>query len=165
MWFVAIYLAAIITANLLISHFGPAAAPVIAGVLIGLDIVARDRLHEQWHGNHLLVKMGVLIGTGGLLSWLINPAAGDVALASTIAFLGAGTADALIYHAAYEGGKVPLQRINLSNVGAALVDSLLFFPVAFGTFPLVPMASQVVAKVVGGFLWSLLLVRLFEYDG
>jgi hypothetical protein len=42
------YLVAIVAANWSVSHWGPRAAVYNAFILIGLDLVARDRLHDAW---------------------------------------------------------------------------------------------------------------------
>jgi hypothetical protein len=52
-----------------------------------------------------------------------------------------------------------LQRSNGSNLGSALVDSLVFPTLAFGGFNVVTTVLQFCAKLLGGFVWSLLLVR------
>ena len=50
---IILYLVAIILANLSVAHFGPSVAVVNAFLFIGLDLTARDALHERWHGRHL----------------------------------------------------------------------------------------------------------------
>ena len=156
--YVIIYLTAIIAANLLVSRFGPAVAVINAFLFIGLDLTARDHLHEAWKGRGLVWKMVVLIGTGSLLSWFLNRDAGQIALASFVAFACAGIADAVVYHLL--GERARLLKINGSNVVSAAVDSVIFPALAFG-FPLMwgIMLGQFVAKVVGGFVWSLVLRR------
>jgi uncharacterized PurR-regulated membrane protein YhhQ (DUF165 family) len=150
---VAAYLAAIVLANLSVVAFGPPAAIVNAFVLIALDLVARDRLHEAWAGRALWPRMGMLILSGGLISYALG--AGPVAAASCAAFVLAGLADAAAYHAAR---RLPwLARANLSNVAGATVDSAVFVLLAFGpaAWPFIP--AQLAAKVAGGAVWSWLL--------
>jgi uncharacterized PurR-regulated membrane protein YhhQ (DUF165 family) len=48
-------------------------------------------------------------------------------------------------------------RANASNATGALVDSLIFPTIAFGVLMPHIIAMQFVAKVFGGFLWSLIL--------
>lgn len=155
---VLIYLAAIITANLLTAQFGPAFSIVTAFLFIGLDLVARDRLHDRWHGNGLLWKMGLLILSGSMISYLINADAGIIGLASCLAFGAAAIVDGIVY--ALLRDKVYLLRVNGSNVPAAAVDSLVFPWVAFGGFMPLIVLAQFVAKVLGGFVWSLFLRRV-----
>lgn len=153
---IGLYLAAIVAANLLVVRFGPTFSIVNAFLFIGLDLTARDGLHESWHNEGLVWKMGLLIGSGSALSWLFNSGAGRIAIASFTAFALAGLVDTLIFQRMFSSKK--LIRINGSNVGSALVDSITFPAIAFG-FPLLigVMAGQFVAKVFGGFLWSLIL--------
>lgn len=157
MIYVLMYLAAIVAANLLVARFGPAVTVLNAFLFIGLDLTARDRLHDAWCGRHLWLKMAALIATGAALSYFLNRDAGRIALASLIAFAAAGTVDAVAYHLLR--GRPRWQRINGSNVPAALVDSLVFPTVAFGAFLPVIVIGQFAAKVAGGAFWSLVLLR------
>lgn len=126
-----------------------------AFLFIGLDLTARDGLHEVWRHTGLIWKMGLLIATGSALSWVLNHDTGQIALASFVAFACAACADTLVYHVLRD--KTRLVKINGSNVFGAAVDSLLFPSIAFGGFmPLVTL-GQFMAKVSGGFVWSLVL--------
>jgi hypothetical protein len=153
--YVAAYLAAIVAANLSVATFGPSVTIVNAFLLIGLDLTLRDRLHDAWEGRELVLRMGVLIAVGGLLSWLVNGAAGPIALASTVAFSLAAIADALIY--AVLGERSRPVRVNGSNVVSSAVDSLVFPTLAFGGFLPFIVLGQFAAKVAGGFVWSVIL--------
>lgn len=155
--YVALYLGAVILANLAVARFGPSATIVCAFFLIGLDLSSRDALHDAWHGRWLWPRMFALIATGSLLSWLLNAGAGRVAIASLLAFGAAGVVDAITY--AVLGKRARLVRVNGSNVLAAAVDSLLFPTLAFGALMPAVILGQFAAKVGGGFLWSLVLMR------
>ena len=157
MIYVISYLAAILAANLLVARFGPAVTVLNAFLFIGLDLTARDRLHDAWCGRHLWLKMAALILTGAALSYFLNRDAGRIALASLVAFAAAGAVDAVTYHLLR--GRPRWQRINGSNVPSALVDSLVFPTVAFGAFLPVIIIGQFAAKVAGGAFWSLVLLR------
>jgi hypothetical protein len=150
-----VYLLAIILANLSSARWGPSASIVNAFLFIGLDLTARDRLHEAWHGRGLVWKMALLIASGSLLSWLLNRNAGQIAVASMIAFGAASIVDVITYHVLRK--RDYMVKVNGSNVLSALVDSLVFPTIAFGGFlPLVTL-GQFAAKVAGGFLWALVL--------
>lgn len=157
MMLIILYLAAIVAANLTITYFGPGASVITAFVAIGLDLTTRDMLHEKWERRHLARNMGLLIAGGSFLSWVLNRNAGHIALASLLAFATAGIIDALVYHLLRD--KARLARINGSNALSALVDSLVFPTVAFGGLLWPVVLGQFVAKVAGGFLWSLVLSR------
>lgn len=155
MIYVTMYLAAIVLANLSSAYFGPSASVINAFLFIGLDLTARDRLHEAWHGRGLVWKMGLLIAVGSLLSWVINRNAGQIALASMIAFALAAVADTVVYHLLKD--RAYLVKVNGSNVVSAAVDSLVFPTIAFGGFlPLITL-GQFAAKVFGGALWAYIL--------
>lgn len=157
MFYVTLYLSAIVLANLTVAAFGPSMMIVNAFLFIGLDLTARDRLHDTWHGRGLLPKMAALIAAGSLLSWLLNRNAGQIALASFVAFAAAATVDALVYQLL---GRYPRwMRVNGSNVLSAAVDSLVFPTLAFGAFLWPIVLGQFLAKTLGGFVWSLVLFR------
>jgi queuosine precursor transporter len=154
MLYVVLYLVAIVLANLTVAAWGPPIVIFNAFLFIGLDLTARDYLHDAWRGNKLLLKMGGLIASGSILSWLLNRDAGQIALASFVAFAAAASVDTLVYHLM---GKYPRWlRINGSNVPSAFTDSLVFPTLAFGAFLWPIVIGQFAAKVLGGFVWSLL---------
>jgi uncharacterized PurR-regulated membrane protein YhhQ (DUF165 family) len=152
---VVLYLAAIISANLMIAHFGPSATVLTSFLFIGLDITARDRLHESWQGRALWPRMAALIAAGSLLSWLANRNAAQIALASFIAFAASGAADALIYQALRH--RAWFVKVNGSNAVSAAVDSLVFPTLAFGMLLPFVTLGQFIAKVAGGAVWAVIL--------
>ena len=155
---IALYLSAIVAANLTVTAWGPEWSIVNAFLFIGLDLTARDGLHESWQGRGLWPRMGALIAAGSLLSWAVNADAGRIALASFVAFAAAATADTLVFQAMK--GKPRFDRITGSNVVASAVDSVLFPLIAFG-LPLMWTISfgQFAAKVGGGVVWAWILFR------
>lgn len=152
MLYVLMYLGAIVVANLLTSNFGAGMSIVNAFLFIGLDITARDRLHDTWHNDGLVWKMGALIFAGSVLSWFVDRNVVQIAVASCVSFLIANISDAVIYQVLH---KHPWQiKVNGSNIVSAAVDSVAFPTIAFGSFmPLVTL-GQFVAKVCGGFVWA-----------
>jgi queuosine precursor transporter len=153
----SVYLGAIVTANLAVTHFGPASSIPIAFLLVGLDLTTRDALHDRWRHRHLPARMGALIAAGGVISYALNRDAGRIAIASCVAFTLAALVDATAYWALRN--RPALQRSNGSNIPAALVDSVLFPTIAFGVFAPAIIAGQFAAKVLGGLVWSLVLFR------
>jgi hypothetical protein len=157
MIYVGLYLFAVVAANLLITRFGVSAVYIVAFVLIGFDLTSRDKLHDAWHNNGLVWKMGLLISTGSFLSWLLNREAAQIAIASMVAFACAAIADTVVYH--FLRNKSYMFKINGSNVISSLVDSFVFPTIAFGGFSLWVTLGQFFAKFLGGFFWSLVLKR------
>lgn len=159
---VLFYLGAIVVANLSVAYFGPISTPIVGFVLIGFDLVSRDALHEKWQGKDLWVKMFLLIGVGGLISWFLNQGAGRVAVASVIAFSLAGIFDTFVYQLLYHHSK--LIKINGSNLVSSAIDSIAFPTIAFGAFIPWVVFGQFVAKVFGGYLWSMIIFRKGKFN-
>lgn len=152
---VLIYAVAMIAANLSVAAFGPWVSPINAFFLIGLDLALRDWLHTRLRP----VEMGVLIAVTGGLTYLLNPAAGIIAVASSVAF----TAAALVDWATFANLRGSwLRRANGSNIAGAAVDSLIFPTLAFGVLMPWVVLAQFAAKVAGGACWAWLLSRMLR---
>ena len=149
---ILIYAAAMTLANLSVAAFGPAISPLNAFVLIGLDLALRDWLHVRLRTWQMLA----LIVAAGALTYLLNPAAGKIAVASSAAFIAAALVDWATF-ARLRG--TWLFRANGSNVAGAAVDSLIFPTLAFGALMPHIVALQFVAKVAGGAIWAWVLAR------
>lgn len=152
---IGIYAVAMTAANLTVAAFGPAISPINAFLLIGLDLALRDWLHvrlKMW-------QMGALIAATGAMTYLLNPAAGMIAIASAVAFTAAALVDWSVF------AKMPgswLKRSNASNVAGAAVDSLIFPTIAFGALMPHIVAMQFVAKIAGGAMWAWLINRTLK---
>ena len=158
MIYILTYLIAIVIANWAVATHGPGVSVYTAAALIGFVIYARDCLHDTWLGANLKRNMFLLIAAGSLLSIPFN--AGAIALASFLAFAASETVDALVYHRLL--GQPKLLRINGSNLMSAAVDSVLFLSLASWFLwgwppPWGIVVLQFVAKVGGGFVWSLVI--------
>jgi uncharacterized PurR-regulated membrane protein YhhQ (DUF165 family) len=149
------YAAAMTTANLSVATFGPAISPINAFFLIGLDLALRDWLHVRLRAW----QMGALIAATGALTYVLNPAAGQIAIASACAFTAAALVDWGTF-ARLRGSW--MFRANGSNVAGAAVDSLLFPTIAFGALMPHIVAMQFVAKIAGGAVWVWLIGRKTE---
>ena len=148
-----IYISALVAANLLVSFIGPWFSVVNSFFLIGLDLTLRDKLHDKWDGNPL--KIGALIAVAGAISYLLNPASGQIAIASVVAFCLSMAADSFVYQ------KLKAQswekRTTGSNLAGAAVDSITFPTIAFGGLMPEIVTMQFVSKMVGGFIWTKLI--------
>lgn len=158
---VIIYIVSLTIANLLVAWFGPWFSPINAFVLIGLDLILRDKLHEKWGDNRLALRMFGMIATAGAISYLVNQNAGMIAIASTVAFMCAMAVDSLIYHKLRHLSW--WKKANGSNIGGAAVDSIVFPTIAFGVLMPQIVLLQFICKVLGGFVWSLAIDSLSRH--
>lgn len=148
-----VYIASLVAANLLVTFIGPWFSVINSFVLIGLDLTLRDKLHDKWDGNPL--KIGALIVAAGAISYCLNPASGQIAIASVIAFCLSMAVDSFVYQ---KLSHKPWQiRATGSNVAGAVVDSVTFPAIAFGGLMPEIVAMQFVSKVAGGAIWAKIL--------
>lgn len=156
---IAVLLGALVAANLITTEFGPDASIYNAFFLIGLTLTVRDVLHDLWR-EHRVAKMGALIAAGSLLAYALNRDAAQVALASCVAFAVAESADFAMYAMLDRFGWDWLRRVSGSNFVSSALDSLVFPTIAFGGVMWGITLGQFTAKVAGGLLFALLLVRV-----
>ena len=156
-WLAALYIVAVVAANFSVHFFGPVSTPINAFLFIGFDFIVRDKLQDHWTGRHLFPKMGALIVTGALITFLLTPDAGRIAAASCIAFAVSNTVDWGVYYLIRK--KPWMVRANISNFFAAGADSLLFPTIAFGAFMPLIVLAQWAAKMLGGLVWSWVFAR------
>jgi len=165
------YVLAALTANLIIFYLAGAFSFQILGltvlltplsvgmIFIGFDLTCRDYLHETWRGDNLWPKMLALIGTGSVLTAVVNINAVWVAIASFVGFLSAGIVDTFVY------GRLIDRRwkvkVNGSNVFGSASDSFFFISIAFGFMPLL-IFLQFAVKALGGLAWSPVVGKLVE---
>lgn len=161
---VVLFVTVMAAANLVIAHYGPWLLPATAFISLGVSMVCRDYLHDVWYAGEnsrvFWTRMILLVVAAGAISWLINPDAGRVALASTVAIAGGAALDTAAFAALFRFKW--LVRSNGSNVAGSLGDSILFPLVAFGVagvggwgpFALLVLA-QAGTKWAGGLFWSL----------
>lgn len=147
---VIVYLAAIVAANLLVTHYGPSSVIYVAFLLVGFVLIVRNYFADIV-GVRRFVMQAALILVGGLLTWLLNQDAETIAKASVIAFLVSESIEAVNYY--LMRGWPWLERAPISATIGAAVDSVLFITIAFGwNFRLA--YTQWLAKTAGGWLWS-----------
>lgn len=149
---IAIYALAMTAANLSISFFGPLVSPINSFLFIGLDLALRDWLHTKLKAHQMIL----LIVFSGLLTYILNPAAGMIAIGSAVSFTCAAVIDWYVF-AKMTGSWI--KRANGSNVAGALTDSIIFPTIAFGVLMPHIIALQFAAKVFGGAVWAYLINR------
>lgn len=144
------YAFAMTVANLLIVNFGVWMSPINSFLLIGLTLVLRDWLHirlKAW-------QMGCLIFASGLITYVLNPAAAQIAIASSVSFTIAALVDWIVFIKTTGSW---FKRSNISNVASSAVDSVAFPTIAFGVLMPEIVLAQFVAKIAGGYIWSVAL--------
>jgi glucose uptake protein GlcU len=156
-----IYVFSLVVANLLVAYFGVWFSIVNAFVLIGLDLSLRDKLHDLWHGDKLVLKMGLLILISSSISYALNSATEMIAIASFGAFALSMLGDAIAYH--YLRSNDWFIRSNGSNIVGSAIDSVVFPTIAFGSLMPQIVLLQFIAKVGGGFIWSF-IIRRFKWN-
>lgn len=174
LWFaitlVAFYLGAIVLANYLITKYGQVAVPFVAFALIPFDLIARDLMQDHWNWvpgrsrMYVAERMSVVIVVGAVISYATGTGSFRINAASCLAFMAAATIDALTYQWMIRYGRI--FRINAATFTAAVTDSLIFVFIAFSAINWQLVGLQIVMKISGGFVWSLLLYKLFRqrYD-
>jgi uncharacterized PurR-regulated membrane protein YhhQ (DUF165 family) len=119
------------------AHLGPLIVPA-GTVWAGCTFTLRDLLHDALSVRG--VAAAVVVGTG--LSWLL--ASPQIATASVVAFATSELLDTVVYARLRTQSRV--QAIAGSNVAGLVVDSLVFVPLAFGSFAAVP--CQILGKTI-----------------
>lgn len=157
---IIIYVGAIILANMLVLIYGKYGLWLSSALLIPFDFVMRCYFHERWKGNELVLRLGLLIGTAALATYLINSDSLPIALGSVSGFIGANIIAGLIYQALIN--KPVIYKVNGSDFAAIMVDSIIFQAVAFGVFDPVVMFGQTLIKMGGGLLWYWLLFHVIK---
>jgi hypothetical protein len=150
----AAYVGTIVTANWASTHWSAVyvgAVAVPAGTLwAGATFTLRDLLHECLGGRGVLAA----IAAGAGLSWLL--ASPQIAVASALAFTVSELAGSLVH------GRLRTWSVVDAVIGSNLlglgIDSVLFVPLAFGSFAYVP--GQVLGKTVATVLTVAVLLAV-----
>jgi uncharacterized PurR-regulated membrane protein YhhQ (DUF165 family) len=148
------YIAAACGANLVVAALGRPGLFVTAFILIPFDLVARDGLHEAWHGKGLVWKMACLVAAGSACSTLMNSGSWQVSVASFVSFALAGTVDTVVYWRLYRAARTV--KMTISNLASSLTDSLSFVVIVFG-LDAWTILSQWAIKFLGAALWVWIL--------
>jgi uncharacterized PurR-regulated membrane protein YhhQ (DUF165 family) len=135
------FVSTVIAANWAVNRFGviPVGFGLMAPagvVFVGLAFSLRDALQER---TNLWIVL-VAITAGALVSAIISPV---LALASASAFLVSETADSIVYTILRGFGRTLAMVV--SNIVGAVLDSIIFLSIAFGSLAFLP--GQVFGKV------------------
>jgi uncharacterized PurR-regulated membrane protein YhhQ (DUF165 family) len=119
--------------------------------MIGLALVLRDAVHATLGWRWSVV--GIVCGAA--LSAVLAPA--SLVIASAVAFLFSEFADLSVYAPLRK--QRPVQAVLLSGVVGAVVDSVLFLLIAFGSLQF--LGGQVVGKIWMSIVAALILKTVF----
>ena len=97
----------------------------------------------------------LMIATSAAISYLLNPASGQVALAGLMAFSASTLADWWLFSSL--NGTWFRKCLGGLTLGSA-IDSFLFPTLAFGEFLAEIVALQFLAKFLGGIMWAYILM-------
>jgi uncharacterized PurR-regulated membrane protein YhhQ (DUF165 family) len=156
---IILYLTAFIIANFLVLFFGKYGLLLSSLFLIPFDFVMRCLFHEKWKGKELILKLGLIVLSASVLTFLINFNAQNIAIGSAGGFIAAQIFAGIFYQLFIK--KSYFIKVNGSDAVGILVDSIVFQFLAFGTFNIYIMISQFILKIFGGLFWYwILFVKL-----
>lgn len=148
---ISVYLLAFILANFIVVWFGSNGLIFTALFLIPFDFVMRCLFHEQWKGKELVFKLGMLVLSASIITYIINRDSFNIALGSSIAFISAQIVAGLFYQLNIK--KSLFVKVNGSDAIGILVDSLIFQIIAFGVINNGITITQFALKIIGGLFW------------
>ena len=156
---ISIYLIAFTLANFIVLWYGNVGLIFTALFLIPFDFVMRCLFHETWKGKELVLKLGALVFTASMLTFLINRNTLNIAIASSCGFVCAQIVAGIFYQ--FFINKPYFIKINGSDAVGILVDSLIFQIIAFSVILPEITISQFLLKIGGGLIWYwILFVKL-----
>ena len=150
---ISLYASLFILANIMVATFGPVITPINALVLISADIVIRDKL--QYKYGFLTSILACFIA--GAMTVVIQSGAGMIAVASMLSVVLSGVASAVSFK--LKSGSF-FQKAIPASVVAALVDSIAFPLIAFGSIMPWVTIGQFAAKTIGAMTILYIMKRL-----
>lgn len=148
---ISIYLLAFVLSNFIVLWFGATGLIFTALFLIPFDFVMRCLFHETWKGKELIFKLGALVLTASLLTFLINKNTLNIAIASSVGFISAQLFAGVFYQ--FFINRSYFVKVNGSDAVGILVDSLIFQLIAFSVILPEITVSQFLLKIAGGLFW------------
>lgn len=148
---IVLYCSAFIVANLIVFYLGPYGLIISSLLLIPFDFVMRCYFHEKWSGFELILNLGFMVLFSAGATYILNPAAENIAIGSVCGFIAAQIFAGLFYQKfKWETFFV---KVNGSDLIAIISDSIIFQLVAFGLINWKVTAGQILMKAIGGLFW------------
>jgi uncharacterized PurR-regulated membrane protein YhhQ (DUF165 family) len=160
--FIPVYLAAFVAANLLVKNYGAHGLWFSSFLLIPFDFVCRCIFHETWKGKKLIINLTALTLVSGLITFLINHEALNIALASFCGFIAAQIGAGIFYQK--NKAKSWFYKVNVSDLIAICFDSIVFQLIAFHVINLNVTGGQIIIKFLGGLMWYFILFKWARLD-
>lgn len=150
-----LFLILIVIANFIILKFGKTGVYINALLILPLDILLRDFIHEDWKNkSNFWVRFIFLFLMGGALTYFINADALLIAIASSISFICSNLIDTVIYSKLQ--GQSKFVKMTVSNFFSVAADTFIFIGIVFG-FNYSLMGVQFILK----FLVTLIFVTIY----
>lgn len=159
---IILYLTAFIIANFLVLYFGKYGLLLSSLFLIPFDFVMRCFFHETWKGKELILKLGLIVLSASVLTYLLNYNAQNIAIGSAGGFIAAQIFAGIFYQ--FFINKSYFFKVNGSDAVGILVDSIVFQLLAFGSLNIYIMLSQFILKIIGGLFWYWILFVKFNFQ-
>lgn len=159
---IILYLTAFIIANFLVLYFGKYGLLLSSLFLIPFDFVMRCFFHETWKGKELILKLGFIVLSASVLTYLINYNSQNIAIGSAGGFISAQIFAGIFYQLFIN--KSFFLKVNGSDAVGILVDSIVFQLLAFGSLNIYIMLSQFILKIIGGLFWYWILFVKFNFQ-
>jgi uncharacterized PurR-regulated membrane protein YhhQ (DUF165 family) len=160
---ISLYLLAFVLSNFIVLCFGAKGLIFTALFLIPFDFVMRCMFHETWKGKELILKLGALVFTASVLTFLINRDTLSIAIASSVGFILAQLFAGVFYQ--FFINRSYFIKVNGSDAIGILVDSLVFQLIAFSVILPEITISQFILKIIGGLFWYwIIFVKLKLQD-
>jgi len=160
---ISLYLFAFVLSNFIVLFFGAKGLIFTALFLIPFDFVMRCMFHETWKGKELILKLGALVFTASIFTFLINQDTLSIAIASSVGFISAQLFAGVFYQ--FFINRSYFIKVNGSDAIGILVDSLVFQLIAFSVILPEITISQFILKIIGGLFWYwIIFVKLKLQD-
>jgi uncharacterized PurR-regulated membrane protein YhhQ (DUF165 family) len=157
---ISLYLFAFVLANFIVLWFGAKGLIFTAIFLIPFDFVLRCLFHETWKGLELILKLGALVISASIITYLINSGAQNIALGSAGGFICAQIGAGLFYQLVIK--KSYFIKVNGSDAIGILIDSIVFQLLAFSVVNFEITISQFFLKLIGGLFWYWIIFVKFQ---
>lgn len=160
--FIVFYLIALVSANLIVKHFGAPGLWFSSALLIPFDFICRAIFHETWKGEKLVINLLLLTVVSGIVTFVINHKALDIALASFSGIVAVQVFAGIFYQMFMK--KSYFFKVNLSDLIAIIVDSITFQLVAFNSVNFEVTGGQMLIKALGGLFWYYIIFKIFKFN-